>query len=123
MTLAISGVMPVLKVQDMQRAVNWYTQVIGFELTWRFLDEGAEHCMLRSGGIRMMLSTGDNLGGSPAFTGTLYFNTPHVEPLFERLKDIVDVIWPLQQMDYGTLEFGIHDLDGYRLAFTKRVEA
>jgi hypothetical protein len=27
--------------------------------------------------------------------------------------------WPLEAMEYGQQEFGIHDLDGYTLAFAE----
>ena len=116
-----TSVMPVLRVLDMQRAIDWYTQVLGFALQWRDAnDGGGENCMLVDGTITLMLSTGTHLGGKPAFTGTLYFNTPEVGAFYERISGRVDVAWPLQKMDYGTTEFGIRDPDGYVLAFSER---
>jgi hypothetical protein len=35
------------------------------------------------------------------------------------VKGAVTVVWPLDTIDYGTLEFGIRDLDGYTLAFSE----
>jgi hypothetical protein len=35
------------------------------------------------------------------------------------VKDQVEVVWPLEAMSYGTLEFGIHDCNGYTLAFAE----
>jgi uncharacterized glyoxalase superfamily protein PhnB len=67
-----------------------------------------------------MLSTGTHLGGKPAFTGTLYINTPGVAAFYERLKDKVELVWPLENMAYGATEFGIRDPDGYVLAFAER---
>lgn len=112
------AVMPVLRVTDMQRAIDWYTGILGLGQLWRSAaDGGGENCMLGEGTVRVLLSTGSHLGGTPAFTGTLYFDTPEVRALFDRIRDKADVVWPLEAMEYGTLEFGIRDPDGYVLAF------
>jgi uncharacterized glyoxalase superfamily protein PhnB len=66
-----------------------------------------------------MLSTGAQLGESPRFTCTLYFETSGVREFYDRIKNDVEIIWPLESMDYGTLEFGIRDRDGYTLAFAE----
>ena len=45
-----------------------------------------------------------------------------VEEFFGRVKSRVEVVWPLETMDYGQREFGIRDLDGYTLAFAETLE-
>jgi hypothetical protein len=40
-------VMPVLKVADIQRSIDWYTGVVGMTLLWRKPQDGGESCMLR----------------------------------------------------------------------------
>ena len=42
--------------------------------------------------------------------------------LFTRIKDEAEIAWPLETMEYGTVEFGIRDRDGYTLAFAEHVE-
>lgn len=117
----LNGIMPVLRVVDMQRSIDWYTRVIGFELGWRSPnDGGGENCLLQAGATTLMLSTGSHLGDKPALTGTLYFNTEGVTEFYAAVKDRVEIVWPLEVMDYGTVEFGIHDCDGYTLAFAER---
>ena len=78
--------------------------------------------MLRADGISLLLSTGSHLGHQPSFTGTLYFDILGVRDLFDRIKDAVEIVWPLEMMDYGQQEFGIRDLDGYTLAFAESTE-
>jgi uncharacterized glyoxalase superfamily protein PhnB len=115
------GIMPVLRVTDMQQAIDWYTQTIGLELLWRSPnDGGGENCMLRRDSVTLMLSTGTHLGTTPGFTGTLYFDTEDVRQLYKRIREKVDLVWPLEAMDYGTVEFGVRDRDGYVLAFAER---
>ncbi len=119
--VSLTSVMPVLRVQDMQRAIDWYTNIVGFALQWRSPnDGGGENSMLRLGDVVLMLSTGTHPGDKPAFTGTLYFNTPAVSVFHDRIKDRAELVWPLENMDYGTVEFGVRDPDGYVLAFAER---
>jgi catechol 2,3-dioxygenase-like lactoylglutathione lyase family enzyme len=100
-------VMPVLRVADLQKAVEWYTRVLGFGVCWRAAnDGGGENCMLEAGETAVLLSTGAHLGEKPAFTGTLYFEMTGVEEFYGRVKDGVEMVWPLESMEYGTREFG-----------------
>ena len=116
----ITGIMPVLRVVDLQRSIDWYTRLIGFELRWRLPnDGGGENCLLQSGTTTLMLSTGSHLGDKPVLSGTLYFNTEGVRQFYAAVKDSVEIVWPLAVMEYGTVEFGIRDCDGYTLAFAE----
>jgi catechol 2,3-dioxygenase-like lactoylglutathione lyase family enzyme len=110
-------VLPVLRVTDMQRAVGFYTGLLGFEVCWRSPnDGGGENCMLRAGAVELLLSTGSHLGDRPQFSGTLYFATRGVQELYDRIRDRVQIVWPPETMEYGQREFGIRDADGYTLA-------
>lgn len=113
---------PVFKVADIGRAVAFYTGLLGFQIAWKAPnDGGGENAMLERDGVAVLLSTGEHLGGKPAFTGTIYFAVEGVEKLFEALKGQVEVVWPLEVMEYGQKEFGIRDPDGYVLAFAERL--
>jgi uncharacterized glyoxalase superfamily protein PhnB len=114
--------MPVLKVADLQRSIDWYVGVLGFVAEGRGADDGGgEHCFLRAGSTELLLSTGSQLGGSPCFTGTFYFRVVGVDALYARVTGRAEVVWPLEQQEYGTREFGVRDPDGYVLAFAEAV--
>lgn len=116
-------IVPVLKVSDMQKSVEFYTGVLGFTVVWRAAnDGGGENCMLQAGAAELLLSTGSHLGDRPQFTGTLYFNMAGVQEFFERVGNQVEIVWPLETMEYGQQEFGIRDCDGYTLAFAEPSE-
>jgi catechol 2,3-dioxygenase-like lactoylglutathione lyase family enzyme len=120
----IQRIVPVLRVSDLQKSVAFYTGVLGFTVVWRAAnDGGGENCMLQAGSAALLLSTGTHLGDKPQFTGTLYFHMAGVRELFERIKDKVEIVWPLETMDYGQTEFGIRDRDGYTLAFAEETKA
>lgn len=113
-------IVPVLKVSEMQRAVDFYTGVLGLAVRWREpSDGGGENCMLQAGEVDLLLSTGSHLGDKPQFTGTLYFDMAGVKEFFDRIRNEVEIVWPLEAMDYGQTEFGIRDRDGYTLAFAE----
>jgi catechol 2,3-dioxygenase-like lactoylglutathione lyase family enzyme len=117
-------IVPVLKVSDMQKSGEFYTDVLGFTVAWRATNDlGGDNCMLQAGATNLLLSTGSHLGDTPQFTGTLYFHMAGVREFFERIKNQVEVVWPLEAMDYGQTEFGIKDCDGYTLAFAEPLEA
>lgn len=116
----LQKILPVLKTADMQRALDFYTAVLGFAVEWRAQgDAGDEHCMLRLDETSVLLSTGAHLGGQPQFTGTLYFHMHCVDDYYRRVKDRVTLVWPLEDMEYGQREFGLRDPDGYTLAFAE----
>jgi uncharacterized glyoxalase superfamily protein PhnB len=113
----------VLRVADLGKAIDWYRQVLGFQVVWRSpMDGDGENCLLQMGAVELMLSTGAHLGGPPGLTGTLYFNVDGVEELFARISNRVQVVWPLEDQEYGTREFGVRDTDGYVLAFAEELE-
>src|SRR5262249_944032 len=117
------SIVPVLKVADMHRAVDFYTGVLGFTVCWCAPnDGGGDNCMLAAGETTLLLSTGAHLGDKPPVTGTLYFNMVGVREFFEPFKKQVEIVWPLETMDYGQTEFGIKDRDGYMLAFAEALE-
>ncbi len=83
---AFKKIMPVLRVADLAKSIDWYMQRLGFELCWRSANDG-ENAMLQAGESSLMLSTGAHLGATPAFSGTLYFETDGVRELFARIQN------------------------------------
>jgi uncharacterized glyoxalase superfamily protein PhnB len=106
----------------MPRAIGFYTRILGFQLCWHSPnDGGGENAMLQAGATELLLSTGAHLGGQPEFTGTLYFQMDGVREFYDRVQEHVEIVWPLEEMEYGQREFGLHDCDGYTLAFSEEI--
>lgn len=116
------SVVAVLKVTDLQKAVDFYSSILGFSVAWRAAAANygrGENVTLVGGATKFLLSTGAHLGDKPQFTGTLYFQMTRVRESFESIKDGVEMVWPFETMEYSQFEFGIRDPDGYILAFAE----
>src|SRR5215813_5643705 len=106
-----------LKVADLERAIAFYRDVLGFELTQRY---GSQAAFLSAGGYHhhIGLNTWESLGGSPPPRGTtgLYhvaIRYPDRQTLAQAVKGVVDAGVPLSgASDHGVSEaIYLHDPD------------
>jgi catechol 2,3-dioxygenase len=116
-----------LKVADLDRAVGFYRDGLGFDLIQRFGDQAA---FLSAGGYHhhIGLNTWESRGGSPPPAGTtgLYhfaINYPERRDLAAALKRLLDYGWGIDgASDHGTHEaIYLHDPDfnGIELAWDR----
>ena len=116
-----------LKVADLDRAVRFYRDLMGFDLLMRFGDEAA---FLSAGGYHhhLGLNTWESKGGSPPARGTtgLYhfaINYPTRKDLAVALRRLLDNGWSIDgASDHGTHEaIYLHDPDfnGIELAWDR----
>jgi catechol 2,3-dioxygenase len=116
-----------LKVSDLDRAIRFYRDLMGFDLLMRFGDEAA---FLSAGGYHhhIGLNTWESEGGPPPPRGTtgLYhfaINYPERRDLAVALKRLLDNDWSIDgASDHGTHEaIYLHDPDhnGIELAWDR----
>lgn len=116
-----------LKVANLDRAVDFYHRVMGFDLIFRFKDQAA---FLSAGGYHhhIGLNTWESKNGAPPDPGTtgLYhfaINYPERRDLAAALKRILDQGWGIDgASDHGTHEaIYMHDPDenGIELAWDR----
>jgi catechol 2,3-dioxygenase len=116
-----------LKVADLDRAVAFYRDALGFDLITRFGDQAA---FLSAGGYHhhIGLNTWESKGGSPppfGSTGLYHFaiNYPTRRDLAAALKRLLDSGWGIDgASDHGTHEaIYLHDPDenGIELAWDR----
>src|SRR5437667_12601063 len=107
-----------LKVANLQRALDFYCGVLGFELTQRYDEEAA---FVSAGGYHhhIGLNTWESRDGSPPPTGTtgLYHFAilyPTRADLGDALRRLAEAGWPLDGVnDHGTHEaLYLRDPDG-----------
>ena len=116
-----------LKVSDLERAIRFYRDLMGFDLLMRFGDEAA---LLSAGGYHhhIGLNTWESAGGPPPPRGTtgLYhfaINYPERRDLAVALKRLLEGGWSIDgASDHGTHEaIYLHDPDhnGIELAWDR----
>ncbi len=107
-----------LKVADLERALGFYRDMLGFEVTARY---GKEAVFLSAGGYHhhIGLNTWESLGGTPAPSGhTGLYHTailyPSRKELAHTLQKLIDVNYPLAgASDHGVSEaIYLNDPDG-----------
>ncbi|MEO0900141.1 MAG: VOC family protein [Bacteroidota bacterium] len=110
--MSFSHLIPMLEVSDLKESIAFYEEKLGFSCTNKMGDNWA---MLSSGKVDLMLSARFSVEKYPqtVLTGSIYLYTNEVDQLWERLKDKVEVSYPIDSFDYGMREFGILDCNGY----------
>jgi catechol 2,3-dioxygenase-like lactoylglutathione lyase family enzyme len=117
--MTLKTLAPILTTDDMDRSVRFYVDVLGF--TCGMQTPGYSN--LYRDGVRIMLAAPNAHWGEwkgPSFTGQLYIGldtAEEVDALWGAVKDCAEVIYAVDDFDYGAHEFGIHDDNGYSLAF------
>ena len=132
---------PNLMVEDVNRTVAFYNNVLGFELVMAVPENSQEvlialprdkqliYAMLKCGNIEIMFQAKDSLAGDmPVFKDrevggslTFYIEVENIAALYSKLKEKVSVIKELHTTFYGMREFYIQDCNGYILGFAEPI--
>ena len=103
-------------VSNLQRAVQWYEQVLGFEVAAYWPPESPNYCHFKSDG-------GATYGimEAPGRGARFNFMVDDPDALWESLKDDdrVRVVEELFNTPYGTRKFTIADPDDNELGFVR----
>jgi len=129
-------------VEDVNRTVEFYQEVLGFEFVMGVIEElqeiltayqqdrSLDYAMMKCGNVEVMfqakrslaealpLLRGREIGG----TLTLYMELDSVSELYERIKDKVTIAKDLHTTFYGMQEFYIEDCNGYILTFAEAAQ-
>lgn len=105
-----------VNVENYERALNWYTTVLGFKVagTWPLEKPNYAHFESEYGATFSIMED-QNFPSHGRFN----FNVSDVESLWNELKDKVTVIEELFETPWGSKKFTICDLDGNELGFVQ----
>ncbi|MFX0101710.1 MAG: VOC family protein [Candidatus Hodarchaeota archaeon] len=117
---------PNLVVQDVKTTMEFYRDVLGFEVTMKFPREDTlAWVAMRRDNVEIQFQSYENTakGGTRAVIEDpltfFYIRAENVQALYERIKDRVIIIRGLQKNFYGIQGFTMRDLNGYLLIFTE----
>ena len=110
---------PLLRTHNLEESVAFYRDRLGFECTkqtsdWAFVERDAIILMIA-------LPHAHEPFDRPSFTGSFYFSTDDVDGLWRQLQDNTEIVYPIEDFDYGMREFAIRDSNGYCLQFRQEV--
>ena len=137
MAVAVGGMAPLLQVYDMNEALAFYRDALGFELVQSSDEvdtpEGRffHWCWLKLGSAHLMLNTAYDSGERPPARDRarqmghddvcLYFECADVDAIADHLRSRgLDVEGP-RTAPYGMRQTWLHDPDGYQLCFQRAV--
>jgi predicted enzyme related to lactoylglutathione lyase len=104
-------------VADLQRAVEWYTTVLGFEVEAYWPPDRPNYAhFVSASGATFSVMQADGRGARFNFT------VDDPDALWERVKDRASVVEPLFDTAYGTRKFTITDPDGNELGFVRDLQ-
>ena len=120
-------IFPALRYRDADTAINWLGSAFGFEAktVHRGEDGSVQHAELRLGSNLVMLGEAREdgwMGGEAPeplrSTTSLYVVVPEPDELHTRAVAAgADVVRALEDMDYGSREFSVRDLEGNLWSF------
>lgn len=105
-----------LKSHDVDRTKSFYEEILGFEA----IESNQDTCTVQKEDCTIVFTSDDLWSGPPKCTGTIYMYIDDVDSYYKSIKEKAIVLWPLQDMPYGTREFGVKDYDEYHLAFAQK---
>jgi len=132
---SFSKLTPNLLVDDVERSLRFYEDVLGFTRGFTVPDAPPfVFGSVVSGPVEIFFNEKHTAAKEyPAFagqpvgmTGTMFIELEGrggIERLHDRLKSLAPIVMPLVTQFYGMKEFAIADPDGYLITFAERVAA
>ncbi|MFW6074244.1 MAG: VOC family protein [Chloroflexota bacterium] len=114
---------PAISYRDAQAAIDWLSRVFGFEAHMVVPGEDGTimHAEIRAGNDLFMMGTdrsdADPQTPAPVNKG-FYVCVDDLDAAYQRVKDEgASILHELQDTDYGSREFSVHDVEGYAWTF------
>jgi lactoylglutathione lyase len=130
MTTSLKKLTPNVMVEDVNRTIQFYKEILGFELLTTVPGEGQfDWAMMKHGSVEIMFQSRASLAGEiPVFQQreiggalTFYIDVEGVKELYIYLKEKVTVVQDMHTTFYGSQEFAIQDCNGFILSFSEAI--
>lgn len=133
MTITYKSVSPNMLVKDVEKSIEFYAHVLGFEVIVTYNEPVPNSwVMLRAGLVTLMLGDAKyfaqdfptrsiTVPGTDSFS--VWMEVEGVKELYLRVQDQAPVVKELEVTSYGMNEFTIADPDGYLLGFAEEIKS
>ena len=119
----VTGIAPQFLVDDLERAIAYYCDKLGFELDFKYQ---SFYAAVRRDGFAIHLKQARKLGTDRASRKQnehldAYISVSGIQGLFSELEMRgAQVINPLEESPWACLDFYVEDPDGYILCFSEQ---
>ena len=124
--MPISQAVPVLRVADVARSIEWYRATLGFVADPFPANPPHEFAILRQGPVELMLRRSFPAARSVRrqYDWDVYLRRegPRFRDIFAAFNARGIVTRRLERMPYGLAEFEVTDPDGYILCLSQKLE-
>jgi len=120
---------PECGISDVNKAVEWYKDNLGFELVISVPESGEyDWALMKKDSVEIMFQTKSSLDeeipylkNSPAAGSIIiYIEVDDIKKMYNELKKEVKIIKELHKTFYGSEEFAISDCNGFVLLFSEK---
>jgi uncharacterized glyoxalase superfamily protein PhnB len=120
-TTELKDVIPILDVSDVETALRFYVERLGFQVDFRYEEDPNNYAGVRRGGVclHMQWQHEDHFRNGTAGRLRVRIVVDDPDALFEEYlaKGVLDERTQVRDTPWGTREFGLRDLDGNGLTF------
>ena len=126
--LSMGTASPAFTVNDLEKSLAWYQDVVGFVVEDRWEQDGKlTGVQLRAGDVRFMLGQDDWKKGRDRKKGEAFriycTTTQDVDALAAKIKSGGGTLdHPPQDQPWGTREFALTDPDGFKFTIAKETK-
>ena len=117
----LKDAVPILDVRDVETALRFYVERLGFQVDFRYEDDPDNYAGVRRGGVclHMQWQHEDLFKSGQAGRLRVRILVDDPDALFEeyRVRGVVDERTRIGDTPWGTREFGFRDSDGNGLIF------
>ena len=118
---ALKTAVPVLSVEDLGEALEYYTTVLGFQVGWTWGEPPYLASVCRDS-VELNLGRKGKVG--PLGPSKVYFQMCGVDAYYEQVKAAgARIMTPLEDRLYGMRDFNLQDLNGNDLDFGEPTES
>lgn len=112
--MKIESISPILSVDHLAESMDFYRNVLGFDLAWSWGDPADMAAVCRDG-VEIALT--QRAGGKPAGAAHFHLRVSGIDDYYETLVGLgVTIIVPIGDRPYGMRDFRIADPSGNELS-------
>lgn len=122
--MKVTHLFPMLVTESIEKTLEFYTQTLGFECRGKYPKENPCWISLWNNGFEIAFNLPNDQTDfeKPILTGSIYLHVEDIDEVWENLKDKVEIVYEIENFDYGMREFGIRDCNGYVLNIGQNIE-